>query len=40
LLEDAGGRVKVAVVMERRGIAAAEAQALLERHGGSLRAVL
>jgi len=40
LLEDANGRVKVAVVMERRGMDAAQAETLLEQHGGLLRAVL
>ena len=39
LLERSGGRVKLAVVMERRGLDAAEAQALLDRHGGALRAL-
>lgn len=40
LLAQANGRVKIAVVMERRGIGAQEAEALLARHGGVLRAVL
>ena len=40
LLDAAGGRVKVAIVMERKRADAAEARALLERCGGSLRAVL
>lgn len=40
LLDAAAGRVKLAVVMERRGISATAAQALLDAHGGSLRAVL
>lgn len=40
LLDAADGRVKVAVVMERRTIAASAAQALLDAHGGSLRASL
>jgi N-acetylmuramic acid 6-phosphate etherase len=40
LLEAAGGRVKVAIVMERRGVGAAEAEALLAGCGGSLRALL
>jgi N-acetylmuramic acid 6-phosphate etherase len=40
LLEEAGGRVKVAVVMERCGVDAAQAQALLERHRGALRKIL
>jgi N-acetylmuramic acid 6-phosphate etherase len=37
LLEGANGRVKVAVVMQLRGVDAPEARALLERHGGVLR---
>lgn len=40
LLDAAGGRVKVAVAMERRGLDARAAQELLDRHGGSLRAIL
>jgi N-acetylmuramic acid 6-phosphate etherase len=40
LLEAAGGRVKMAIVMERRGLDAYAAQELLDQHGGSLRAVL
>jgi N-acetylmuramic acid 6-phosphate etherase len=40
VLERAGGRVKLAVVMERNGMEAAEAQALLDRHGGVLRALV
>lgn len=40
LLAAAEGRVKVAVVMERRHIDAAEARALLERHDGALRPLL
>ncbi|MBV8152833.1 MAG: N-acetylmuramic acid 6-phosphate etherase [Candidatus Eremiobacteraeota bacterium] len=40
LLGAAGGRVKVAVVMERRNVDAAEASAILERSRGFLRAVL
>jgi N-acetylmuramic acid 6-phosphate etherase len=40
LLARAGGSVKVAVVMHRHGIDAAAARALLERHRGSLRALL
>ncbi|HTX60295.1 MAG TPA: N-acetylmuramic acid 6-phosphate etherase [Verrucomicrobiae bacterium] len=40
LLAAAGGRVKVAVVMQRRGVGAPDAIALLERHRGSLRALL
>ena len=37
---DAGGEVKVASVMARRKLAADQARALLERHGGSLREAL
>ena len=40
LLERAGGRVKVAAVMGRRGVEAHEAQRLLEDSHGSLRALL
>ncbi len=40
LLERANGRVKVAVVMHRRGVDAVEASELLARHRGSLRDVL
>jgi N-acetylmuramic acid 6-phosphate etherase len=40
LLAAAGGKVKVAVVMQRRGVEAAQAQALLERSGGFLRPLL
>lgn len=40
LLELAGGRVKLAVVMERNELDAAGAQALLDRHGGALRALV
>lgn len=40
LLAQAGGRVKVAVVMERRALDAAAAEALLARHGGVLRSVI
>jgi N-acetylmuramic acid 6-phosphate etherase len=40
LLEAAGGRVKIAIVMHRRGVDALGAKALLEANGGSLRAVL
>ncbi len=40
LLDAAGGRVKVAIVMQRRGVGAAEAEALLDGCGGSLRALL
>lgn len=37
LLAQAGGRVKIAVVMERHGVDASEARALLERNDGALR---
>lgn len=40
LLDEAGGRVKVAVVMDRHGVDAAQARALLAQHGDSLRALL
>ncbi|MBC5829507.1 MAG: N-acetylmuramic acid 6-phosphate etherase [Candidatus Eremiobacteraeota bacterium] len=40
VLHEAGGRVKVAVVMARRGVSAREAQELLSEHSGFLRAVL
>lgn len=40
LLTAADGRVKVAAVIARRNVGAEEAIALLERHRGSLRAVL
>lgn len=40
LLQSAGGRVKVAVVMGRRDVSAQEARALLDSHGGSLRRAL
>jgi N-acetylmuramic acid 6-phosphate etherase len=40
LLDRAGGRVKVAVVMERRKLDAAQAEALLESHNGLLRKLL
>jgi N-acetylmuramic acid 6-phosphate etherase len=40
LLEAAGGRVKVAIVMGRRGVGAAEAQAQLERCSGVLRKLI
>lgn len=40
LLEAASGRVKVAVVMERRGLNAEAARELLDRHSGALRALL
>jgi N-acetylmuramic acid 6-phosphate etherase len=40
LLAAANGRVKVAIVMERCGVDATQAEALLERNAGSLRALL
>jgi N-acetylmuramic acid 6-phosphate etherase len=40
LLAGAGGRVKVAVVMERRGVDAAQAERLLDEQHGSLRPLL
>jgi len=40
LLDDAGGRVKLALVMARRGVKATEAQLLLEKHDGKLRPIL
>jgi N-acetylmuramic acid 6-phosphate etherase len=40
LLEDAGGRVKVAIVMARNGVDAAQAQTLLEANAESLRPFL
>jgi N-acetylmuramic acid 6-phosphate etherase len=40
LLEAAGGRVKVAVLMGRSTITAQEARSMLESHGGSLRRAL
>ncbi|MDQ6933650.1 MAG: N-acetylmuramic acid 6-phosphate etherase [Candidatus Eremiobacteraeota bacterium] len=40
ILHEAGGRVKVAVVMARRRVSARKAQQLLSEHGGFLRAVL
>jgi N-acetylmuramic acid 6-phosphate etherase len=40
LLKQAGGQVKVAVVMGRRSMGAAEASEMLRRHGGILRAAL
>ena len=40
LLDEAGGRVKVAIVMERRGLDAEQARGLLDRYGGSLREAL
>jgi N-acetylmuramic acid 6-phosphate etherase len=40
LLDFANGRVKVAVVMQRQNVDAAQAQALLQRHNGSLRPLL
>ncbi|MEQ8769741.1 MAG: N-acetylmuramic acid 6-phosphate etherase [Phycisphaerales bacterium] len=40
LLERAGGRVKPAVIMDRRGVGLADAERLLEEHAGSLRRAL
>jgi N-acetylmuramic acid 6-phosphate etherase len=40
LLDAAGNRVKIAVVMERRAVDATQAQALLEQHGGALRELI
>lgn len=40
LLDAADGNVRVAIVMARRNLDAAQAGAMLEGHGGSLRAVL
>lgn len=40
LLDQAGGSVKIAVVMARRGVDAAQAHALLERERGFLRALM
>ncbi|MGA9420633.1 MAG: N-acetylmuramic acid 6-phosphate etherase, partial [Candidatus Cybelea sp.] len=40
MLDAAEGNVRVAVVMARRNLGAAQARALLNRHAGSLRAVL
>ena len=40
LLEQSGGSVKVAAVIQRRGVSADEARALLEREKGFLRAVI
>jgi N-acetylmuramic acid 6-phosphate etherase len=40
LLEQAGGSVKIAVVMARRGVDAAQAHALLERESGFLRPLM
>ncbi len=40
LLDQADGRVKLALVMARRKVDAARAQALLDEHGGKLRPIL
>jgi N-acetylmuramic acid 6-phosphate etherase len=40
LLQRAGGRVKIAVVMQTRNVGVPEAEALLERHAGKLRSLL
>jgi N-acetylmuramic acid 6-phosphate etherase len=39
-IRDAGGNVKLATVMAKKRMAAAEARALLDAHGGRLREVL
>jgi len=39
-MRDAGGNVKLATVMAKKKLGADEARALLEQHGGNLRAVL
>jgi len=39
-LEASGGELKVAILMARRALGAAEARALLEQHGGVLRSAL
>jgi N-acetylmuramic acid 6-phosphate etherase len=40
MLENAGGRVKTAIVMQKRGVSKASAEALLAEHHGSVRAVI
>jgi N-acetylmuramic acid 6-phosphate (MurNAc-6-P) etherase len=40
LLTHAEGKVKVALVMARRGLSRDEAQGLLDRHAGQLRPIL
>jgi N-acetylmuramic acid 6-phosphate etherase len=40
LLDQAGGSVKQAIVMQQAGVSADAASALLERHGGRLRAAI
>ena len=40
VLDEAGGSVKIAIVMARRGVARADAERLLEEHAGRLRAVV
>ena len=40
VLEDAGGSVKTAIVMARRGVGRAEAERLLEAHAGRLRTIV
>ncbi|MEM9417500.1 MAG: N-acetylmuramic acid 6-phosphate etherase [Planctomycetota bacterium] len=40
LLESADGRVKLALVMHRKGLDAEAAQALIDEHGGKLRPIL
>ena len=36
VLEEAGGHVKLAILLEKSGLEAAKAKALLDRHGGHL----
>jgi len=40
VLDEAGGSVKIAIVMARRSVARADAERLLEEHAGRLRAVV
>ena len=40
VLEAAGGSVKTAIVMARRGVSAREAERLLEEHAGRLRSIV
>ena len=39
-VDQAGGHVKVAIVMQKRGLSRQDAEALLDRHAGRLRAAL
>jgi N-acetylmuramic acid 6-phosphate etherase len=39
-IRDAGGSVKLAIVMLKRGVSPPEAEALLEKHGGRLRPIV